>query len=121
MGIQPDEVFSVQRYGELTLAEEWKKHSTFQRLWVMMAALHKDFRRGKPKVAEARLVQFLKAIAKATKAGGSWAGAWELTYLPDLNQSRAGITIEEEASVSRTIRDRAAIAKALEEASKVNK
>jgi len=64
----------------------------------------------------AKLVQYMKAVAKATKANGSWAGAWELTYLPELNQSRGGISIEEEASISRTIRDRAAVAKALEEA-----
>lgn len=116
--VQEGEAFSAQKYGEATLAEAWKGHATLQRFWMMLSSIWLSGHRGAYKEQHAKTVQMLKSLAKCTRQKGQWAGAWELTFLPELNDSRGGLALAEEAALSRHLREKAAVAKALEEAMK---
>ena len=61
-------------------------------------------------------MQNLKATAKALKAGGLWKGAWELTYLPDLHETECGVSMEENASLAKYMKEKSAMEKLLAEA-----
>ncbi len=114
---QEHEVFTTVNYGERCLAPEWVGHSTFHRFWIMMSDIECTLSEGKYKVGHAKLCQCMKAVAIATKNKGKWDPAWEYTYLPKPNEAKGGVSVEEEASVGRTLRDRAAVEKSIKDSS----
>ncbi len=114
---QEHEVFTTVNYGECCLAPEWVGHSTFHRFWIMMSDIECTLSEGKYKVGHAKLCQCMKAVAIATKNKGKWDPAWEYTYLPKPNEAKGGVSVEEEASVGRTLRDRAAVEKSIKDSS----
>ena len=88
--------------------KHWEGHATLQRIWVMLSAIWQLLQNNKPDEALARTVQCLKATGRATRQGGSWSGAWELTNFPEIGGTRMDVTITEEASLSRHLREKAA-------------
>ena len=85
----------------------------------MLAAEHAFLWAGQYDRALGQNVQNLKATARALKAGGLWKGAWELTYLPDLDDTECGVSMEENASLARYLKEKAAMEKLLAEAKDV--
>jgi len=118
VGSQPTHPFDMDLYAQLALKEEFKSHSTLHRAWKMNAAVHRLLWTGKYDRALAQTAQNLKAIGRAAKAGGVWAGAWELTHLTDLNEMEVGVSLEEQASTLRYLKEKSQMAKLLEEARK---
>ena len=120
---EPGEPLTPLLYGRACLADHWKGHSTLHRTWVVLDSIWRPLNAKPPRIGEARarLAQAFKAYGRATRNGGSWAGAWELTYLPELNEVGSGITASEDASVARWIREKSALAKALDETRKNEK
>ena len=118
VGCQPGQPFDMEIYASLTLKEEFKHHTTLHRMWRMLSAVHRLLWEGKPDQALAQTVQNLKATGKALKSSGQWKGAWEMTHLPDLQEARMGVSLEEEATTVRYLKEQAALEKLLEEARK---
>lgn len=116
VGAQTGEPLTAPSYGERTLGEHWKGHAGLKRMWLMLSAIWWKPHMEDKSAAKAQTVQCFKALAKATKQNGSWAGAWEYTHLPDLNEFRGGVSMEEEASLSKYLREKAAVQKALADA-----
>ena len=114
-GAMPGKPLTAQRYGERTLGKYWEGHQTLQRIWMMLASIWLAYHTGHPKEAQARTVQCLKATAKATLAKGQWAAAWGLTHLPELNEDRGGVSLDEEAALGKKLREQAAIQKIIAE------
>ena len=122
--ITPTADFSAQLYGDRTMKEPgvWKGHSVMERVWMMLSALHYDLAtRKKPKIALARLCCCMRATSRASHQKGIWAGAWEFTYLPDLQETKGAVSMEEEARLGRYLREKAAIAKSLAESAAAEK
>jgi hypothetical protein len=113
--------FSMKVYGNMTLRSEFQGHATLHRLWDMLATEHALLWSGQLDRALAQNVQNLKATARALKAGGLWKGAWELTYLPDLNESEGGVGMEETATLAKYLKEKAAMEKLLSEAREASK
>lgn len=108
--------FSAQFFGDRVLAPYFEGHTVLERMWVMLSAIHRQLWADRPQHALAQTTQCLKAVAEAARHKGTWKGAWEYTLLPDLRESDGGIPLEERASVSRYLRERAAVEKLIEEA-----
>ena len=113
--------FSMKVYGQTALIREFPGHSVLHRVWEMLAAEHALLWSGQPERALAQNAQNLKATARALKAGGLWKGAWELTYLPELNESECGVSMEENATLAKYMKEKAAMEKLLKEAREENK
>jgi hypothetical protein len=114
-------LMSAKTFGDQALSAHWEGHQTLQRFWMVLSAIHKEHRKGRPDHAYARTVAGLKGLARCIKQKGQWAGAWELTYLPALGHSSLGVSLEEEASLGRYLREKSAVAKAVEEAAKASR
>ena len=108
--------FSAALYGDRCLQKAFEGHSTLERLWVMLAAIHQHSWAGRHDLALAQTTACLKATAEASRQGGVWRGAWEYTFLPDLRTSESGISLAERASVARLLREKAAVEKIVAEA-----
>ena len=117
-GVEDGDPFHAARYGEITYGHVWDDHSTLKRTWLMLSAIHRRLMRGQVNQALGQTVQNLKATGFALTNRGKWAGAWEHTYLPELGSRQSGVTSSENAALGRHLREKAAVAKALEEATK---
>ena len=106
----------MRLFGQKALAKEFVGHTVLHRLWEMLAAEHAHFRAGRVEQAYAQNVLNLKATARALRQNGLWKGAWELTYLPDLAEMDGGVSMEEDASLARYMKERSAMEKLLAEA-----
>ena len=115
-GCDPGEPFSMKTYGDKMLGKDFVGHSVLHRVWEMLAAEHAHFRAGNGDRAYAQNVQNLKAVAKAVRAGGLWRGAWELTYLPEPGEVEGGVSMEENASLAKYMKEKAAMEKLLSDA-----
>ena len=116
LGAQQGEPFSMRIYGQRALHKEFVGHAVLHRVWEMLAAEHALFKSGQPERAYAQNVQNLKATARSLRQAGLWKGAWELTYLPELSENDGGVSMEEDATLARYMKEKAAMEKLLAEA-----
>jgi hypothetical protein len=114
-GVADHMPFDAMSYGEKTLAKKWEKHGTLRRMWIMLATLHTELHHGRPQVGQAKLVQMLKALARATRADGKWEGAWEFTHLPEPDEVAGGVGADKKAATGRWIGEREATHKAVKQ------
>ena len=119
VGAEAGMPFSMKVYGQTALIREFPGHSVLRRVWEMLAAEHALLWSGQPERAFAQNAQNLKATARALKAGGLWKGAWELTYLPELNES--GVSMDGNATPAKYMKEKAAMEKLPKEALEENK
>ena len=99
------------------MAKDWESHITLQRMWLILCMIHSALSNNPGPQSRpcglAACAKGAKALLKATRQKGVWAGAWAYTYLPEPNEIQGGISIYEEASSGRWMREKAAIAKAV--------
>ena len=88
------------------------------RLWLILAMVHSALINEGRNGGLCAIAKAPKALSKATRQKGQWAGAWPYTYLPEIGEVLGGASPDEEASIGRFVRDKAATAKAISEAGK---
>ena len=108
--------FTAKFFGERVLKPYFEGHTVLERMWEMLSEIHRLEWTGQHQQALAQTTQCLKAVAECAKNKGTWKGAWEYTYLPDLRESDAGIPLEERAMISKYLREKAAVEAIIEQA-----
>ena len=69
----------------------------------------------------AQTTQNLKALSECLRYHGTGKGSWEHTLLADVGEVESGIALEVRATMSRFIREKAAVDAVLEQARQAEK
>jgi len=115
-GAVDGEPMSMLAYGEKMFGDLLKGHSTLHRFWKILSFLHVALTQKGRNAGLGMLATCSKAVARAIRQKGQWAGAWEFTLQPDIGETLGGCSMDEEAAVGRFMRERAVTAKAMSEA-----
>ena len=110
--------FSARLFGDRVLAKYFKGHSTLERIFEMLAAIHRYQWTGQHAEALCQTTQCIKAVSACAKAGGVWKGAWSYTMLADINESNLAIPMRERAANSRHMLEQERIDAIIEKARK---
>lgn len=106
-----------QVYGPEMLDIDWGSHKTLKRMFVMLCKVWSFQKKGQHAQAQAQVAQSMKAVVQAVASDGKWQnGAWEYTLLPDPFAQSTLASQEEQASMTRVIKERYALEKAIKEA-----
>ena len=117
-GCEEGDPLSLRRYGEMQLHKDWEGHTALQRFWLILAMIHRATLHQSREHGLAAIARGAKALAKATRQKGQWAGAWVYTYLPELGEVSGGVSVDEEASAGKLLREKAQVAEAMAKATK---
>jgi len=113
--------FSAKLYGDTVHREDYHKHKCLHMAFLMEAEIHRLLMSGEPDIALAQSCCNLKALSTCLRQGGTWKGAWELTYLPSPHKGESGTTMAERAAVGRHLREEAAVERIIAEAQAAEK